>query len=90
MGKLKKIIYNCREATLLIEKSRYKPLSLKERIKLHIHLYGCAVCRLFRRQSRIIDRAMRMLFHTNANSTRSLDESTKREMQEKINERIPH
>jgi hypothetical protein len=89
MGKLKKIIYNCREATLLIEKRRYKLLSPKERIKLLIHLSGCSVCRLFRRQSRIIDRAMRMLFHTNANHTHSLDESTKREMQEKINERMP-
>ena len=87
MGKLKQIQNDCHRATYLIEKGQHTPLSLKECLVLYIHLAGCGICRIFRRQSHLINRAMRTLFHTSAGHTHSLDDSVKREMQQKIDER---
>ncbi len=88
MGVIKKMQYNCRHATYLIEKRQLKPLNIKERIFLVIHLSGCSVCRLFQRQSRMINRMVRGLFHPSRVQDRKLDEDFKREMQERINERL--
>lgn len=88
MGVIKKIQYDCRSATYLIEKSQQVPLSLGERIRLFIHLRGCSVCRLFRRQSAIINKAMHSLFQAADTRPHSLDDAAKRAMQEKINERL--
>lgn len=89
MGVIKKILYNCRHATYLIEKRQHTSLTMKERVYLVIHLAGCSVCRLFLRQSRMINRAARELFQRSARQPHKLDEGFKREMQEKINERLP-
>ncbi|HVU94067.1 MAG TPA: hypothetical protein VHE34_02545 [Puia sp.] len=85
MGPIKKIQYDCRQATYLIEKGQHSRLTLAERVKLAMHLSGCSVCRLFRQQSRLINRMMRGLFQASASGGHVLDESVKREMQEKIN-----
>lgn len=89
MGKIKKIQNDCHRATYLIEKGQQTPLSIGERIELVIHLAGCGICRLYKRQSRWISQALRGLFHASAGHGASLDEDVKREMQEKINERLP-
>ncbi|HEY4288193.1 MAG TPA: hypothetical protein VGN00_13905 [Puia sp.] len=88
MSAIKKIIYNCRHATYLIEKRQHTPLTLKERLQLVIHLSGCSVCRLFQRQSLMINRLIRGLFHDTNAQERKLDDDFKREMQRKINERL--
>ena len=88
MGIIKKIQYNCREATYLIEKKQHVRLSIKERVHLLIHLSGCSVCRLFQRQSRMINRMLKGMFSDTAAEERKLDEDVKREMQDKINERL--
>jgi hypothetical protein len=88
MGVIKKIQYNCRHATYLIEKRQHTSLNLKERIQLAIHLSGCSVCRLFQRQSRMINRMVKGLFQTSPDTQHKLDEDVKREMQERINERL--
>jgi hypothetical protein len=88
MGAIKKIQYNCREATYLIEKRQHVRLSIKERIHLLIHLSGCSVCRLFQQQSRMINRVVKGMFKETAGEERRLDEDVKREMQDKINERL--
>ena len=88
MGIIKKIQYNCREATYLIEKRQHVRLTIKERLHLVIHLSGCSVCRLFQRQSRMINRMVKGLFGDAASEQRRLDEDFKREMQDKINERL--
>jgi hypothetical protein len=87
MGVIKKIQYNCRHATYLIEKRQHTLLTMKERVHLIIHLAGCSVCRLFQRQSRMINRAARKLFQETAGQEHTLEEGDKRQMQEKINER---
>jgi hypothetical protein len=88
MGPIKKIQYNCRHATYLIEKRQEKPLTVKERVHLYIHLMGCSVCRLFEKQSRAINRGLQSLFQRSAEQTHTLDDAAKRAMQEKINERL--
>lgn len=88
MGTIKKIQYNCREATYLIEKRQHVRLTIKERVHLVIHLSGCSVCRLFQRQSRMINRVVKSLFRDAAGEQRRLDEDAKREMQDRINERL--
>lgn len=88
MGIIKKIQYDCRHATYLIEKQQETSLTLKERLQLFIHLLGCSVCRLFRKQSRAISQSLRSLFQRSASQNHTLNEDVKREMQEKINERL--
>jgi hypothetical protein len=88
MGVIKKIQYNCRHATYLIEKRQHTSLTMKERVHLIIHLAGCSVCRLFQRQSRMINRAARELFQQSAGEQHTLDDMFKREMQDRINERL--
>lgn len=89
MGAIKKIRYNCKHATYLIEKRQHRSLSIKERIQLVIHLSGCSVCRLFQQQSRLINRMIHGLLRSPENDSHKLDETVKQEMQKKINERLP-
>ena len=84
---IRKILYNCRHATFLIEKKQHTSLTMRERLELAIHLAGCSVCRLFQRQSRLIDRMMRGLFHSAKGQEKNLSDDFKKELQEKINER---
>jgi hypothetical protein len=88
MGVISKIQNDCRRATALIEKRSVRPLGFREWCALCIHLAGCSFCRLFQRQSRMINVAVRDLFHRDEGAGRQLDEGAKREMQEKINERL--
>jgi hypothetical protein len=87
MNELKKIRYNCKEATFLIEKKQVAGLTLREKIKLKIHLYGCSVCRVFQRQSIIINRAVKVLFHS-SHSSAKLDDRFKKDLQERIEEQL--
>jgi len=88
MGVIKKIQYDCRHATFLIEKRQHTSLTIKERVQLAIHLSGCSVCRLFQQQSRWINRMVRGLFHSAEGQGNKLSDEFKRQLQEKIDERL--
>ena len=85
---ISKIQNNCRKATALIEKRSVRPLGFREWCELRIHLAGCSFCRLFQRQSRLINVVVRDLFHRAEGADRRLDEEDKRRMQEEIEERL--
>jgi hypothetical protein len=87
MSKLRKIAYDCRKATLLIEKRQLTKLTLQERAELTIHLTRCSVCRLYQRQSVAINALIKQLF-TATNIQRGLDAGYKDALQERINERL--
>jgi ribosomal protein S3AE len=87
MDKLKKIAYNCRKATLLIEKQQFAPLTTAERVELKIHLAGCSVCRIFQQQSITINKMMKELFNHRTAQSR-LNNDFKQSMQEIINKKI--
>jgi hypothetical protein len=87
MSKLKKIAYDCRKATLLIEKRQMAKLTLQERAELTIHLTRCSVCRLYQQQSIAINAMIRKLFSSTATSPR-LRADYKDSLQQQINERL--
>ncbi|MBL7699057.1 MAG: zf-HC2 domain-containing protein [Chitinophagaceae bacterium] len=87
MNKLEKIAYNCRKATLLIEKQQFGRLTMGERVELKMHLAGCSVCRIFQQQSVTINKMIKDLY--NQKSVRStLDGQFKHLLQERINRKL--
>jgi len=88
MNHLKKVIYNCKQATLLIEKRQIRKLSFRESIELRIHLAGCSMCQLYNKQSQIIHQMVLQLFHDTQLqvSTLTLDQNFKKELQDRIEE----
>lgn len=83
MTLLSKIQYNCRQATFLIEKKSLARLTFRETVELRIHLYGCSFCRLFGKQSAVINDMVKELLRTSKPNIK-LDEDFKRELQDRI------
>jgi hypothetical protein len=52
------MIPSCRHASQLLSEAMDRRLSLRERIRLQLHLLICAACRNYRRQLLLIRRAM--------------------------------
>lgn len=88
MTTLKRIIYNCKQATFLIEKKSISRLSFREVIELRIHLYGCSFCRIYNKQSRVINDMVQRLFSSSIQKNITLDDAFKKELQEKIEEEL--
>lgn len=86
MGPLKKIIYNCKRATFLIEKKLIDRLTLREKMELRIHLFGCSVCRVFDKQSALINQMVQHLFKTPKDT--HLDDNFKQELQHRIEDEL--
>lgn len=87
MGPIKKIAYNCRKATFLIEKQQISSITLREKIELKIHLAGCSICRIFQQQSMLINKiAGKHLADQHKDLV--LDRDFKARLQQKINEQL--
>ncbi|MGZ3778562.1 MAG: hypothetical protein ACXVPV_16935 [Bacteroidia bacterium] len=87
MEALKNITHNCKHATLLIEKRLVSQLTLREKIFLRIHLFGCDWCRLYRKQTGKINKMVRQLFHSHVQDVK-LDENFKKGLQDRIEEEL--
>ena len=85
---IKKIAYNCKQATFLIEKKQLETLTIREKLELKIHLAGCSVCRTFQQQSIAINQMVKGLFHQSQPKEIKLDENFKIELQERIDEKL--
>jgi len=88
MGPIKKIQYNCKKATFLIEKKMISKITFRETIELRIHLLTCGVCRLYQEQAGKINEMVRQLFNASASRDVKLDEGFKKDMQERIEEEL--
>jgi hypothetical protein len=88
MNNLKKIIFNCKQATFLIEKKSFGKLSFREMIELRIHLFGCSFCRLYGKQSRTINNMVKELFRNSAKMEIRLDDRFKKELQTRIEAKL--
>jgi hypothetical protein len=88
MNELKKIQYNCRKATFLIEKRMIGKITFREAIELRIHLAGCSVCRLFEKQSVLINKMVQQLFAPINSTVVTLDDNYKKELHNRIEEEI--
>ena len=51
---MRRVMLNCREATLLVEKEEDKGLKLKEKIQLVMHTGMCNACTNYKKQSHLI------------------------------------
>ena len=87
-NELKKIIYNCRKATFLIEKKLIDKITIREKIELKIHLLGCSICRLFEKQSIQINHIVKTINLATNNIEPVLDIRFKMELQEKIENKL--
>jgi hypothetical protein len=88
MTYLKRIIYNCKQATFLIEKKSITRLSFREMIELRIHLYGCLFCRIYDTQSQRINEMVQELFRSSMQAGFKLDDDFKKELQGRIEEEL--
>jgi hypothetical protein len=88
MSKRRDIVYNCRQATFLIEKRLIGKITLREKIRLHIHLYGCSACKLFNKQSMMINAMIKQAFKSNTTPKIMLDDRFKKQLQYKIEEEL--
>ncbi len=88
MKQLNSIFYNCKQATFLIEKQQNKNLTLRERLFLFIHLFGCDVCKIYKKQSIAISKMVQKLLREASAKPPVLDEEFKRSLQLKIDEAI--
>jgi hypothetical protein len=88
MEALKKITHNCQHATFLIEKKLIGRLTLRERIFLRIHLFGCGLCRLYQSQTQKINAMIRQILHGSASQDARLDETFKKELQDRIEDEL--
>lgn len=86
-AELKKIAFNCKKATFLIEKQQIGKITLREKTELKIHLAGCSICVTFMQQSAVINQMARKLFHSNYTELK-LDEGFKEQLQKQINNRL--
>lgn len=88
MNALKKIAYNCRRATFLIEKQNLSGISIKQQYELKFHLAGCSVCQLFQQQSLLIDRIVKNHFFTEEANLPNLDTNFKQSLKRRIEDEL--
>ncbi|MBB6237269.1 hypothetical protein HDC90_001889 [Pedobacter sp. AK013] len=81
---LRNIIYNCKQATFLIEKRLAGKITAAETLQLHVHLAGCSVCKIYQQQSILINQ---VFIGFNDNDFK-LDQAFKKTLTEKIKKEI--
>lgn len=86
-AELRKIAYNCRKATFLIEKQQIGKIALREKMELKMHLAGCSICVTFMQQSAVINQMARKLFNSDYRELK-LDEGFKEQLQKRINNQL--
>ncbi len=85
---LEKIAYNCRKATYLIEKKQDEELTNREKLELKIHLAGCYICRVYEKQSVLINAMVKNLFASDYVGQLKLDDDYKEQLKKTIDDKI--
>ncbi|MBL4674765.1 MAG: hypothetical protein JKY70_00930 [Mucilaginibacter sp.] len=88
MNELRKVIYNCRKATYLIDKRLIGSITFRETVELRIHLIGCKVCGIYMKQSKMINQMIRQLLKSEKPQEIQLDEGFKEALQAQITAEI--
>lgn len=89
MRKERKIANNCEKATFMIEKKKSGTISFTENLELKIHLAGCEMCRIYQRQSKVIDKVAFTIFNKSTDrELNKLEDHFKKELQETIKEKL--
>ena len=74
---------NCRKATFLIERQLTDGITPKEESELEYHLNICEMCRVFKKQSSIINQFVKKLTGVDKSELR-LDDAFKEQLQKQI------
>ncbi|MEP6950325.1 MAG: hypothetical protein ABI863_13655 [Ginsengibacter sp.] len=82
-----KIAYNCRQATLLIEKKQDTELVVREKLELKLHLSGCHICRVYEQQSILINSMISKLLKGTRQNIK-LDPTFKENLQRRIDQKL--
>jgi hypothetical protein len=77
---------SCKQAGELVSLSFETKLSMRQRLALAFHLYGCRWCRRFRHQLRMVEQACRVW----ARSDRTTEAATGAALTREARERIRH
>ncbi|ANI89695.1 hypothetical protein A9P82_10580 [Arachidicoccus ginsenosidimutans] len=86
MSWYKKVKYDCRHTTLRIEKQQNGRLGMMDMIALYTHLLTCPFCRLYKKQTRILQQIFQEVF--TAGNAVIMDETFKEQLQRMIDERL--
>lgn len=87
-AEIRKIAYNCRKATFLIEKQQLAEITAREKMELKMHLAGCSVCRIFEEQSLLINKMVKDFFQVNDSDLPELGDEFKKNLKEQIHQWI--
>lgn len=82
-------LHSCQKATLLVSKSFDTKLSLKEQVRLFIHLLQCTACRIFKKQNVILQNELKRLrSFTENEQTYQLSAQSKEQLTKVIKEAV--
>jgi hypothetical protein len=79
----KKLMITCKEATMLSVQKAEINISLSDRLRLFIHLLICQYCRLFNKQSKMIDKIL-----SNWKTNKTLSTLEKNHLQTEIEKKL--
>ncbi|MGY3053285.1 hypothetical protein ACVWYG_001483 [Pedobacter sp. UYEF25] len=85
---LRKIANNCKKATFLIEKKQTGKITIREQLELKIHMMGCSLCRIYEKQSLLINKMVKDFFSSQEEEKSSLDEKFKKKLQAEIEKKL--
>lgn len=77
---------NCKKATFLIEKQQAEGITPKEESELEYHLNICEMCRVFEKQSTVINSFVKKMSGSGKNDLR-LDDVFKEQLQKQIDKK---
>jgi hypothetical protein len=87
---MNRTMLSCEDATCLISKKLHQKLTVKERIKLTLHLWSCKFCSRFERQINYLNRVIRHLKHDADNGIINfpMTEDIRTQIDEKLRDEI--
>lgn len=88
MGWFNKLRNNCKKTTFLIDKKNLEGIRPLQHIELYTHLAGCSFCRLYDKQSHLIDQLAGEVYLSKAKHIQKLGDDFKIALQNNINEQL--
>jgi hypothetical protein len=86
---LQVIFLSCKKATLLIEMSQNKPLSIRKKIQLSAHLRLCERCNRYQKQSLLIEGMLKVNHNVQLNAGKlKLSDDSKTRLKKVIEEKL--
>jgi len=78
----------CDEATAICDKSQYNEASLREKIKLNIHLFLCKKCGLYSKQNKVMSTCYQKFKDVESSKMSTLNQEEKEFMDQELKTQI--